>query len=260
MILIMQSCHQKLGLFSLVLSPFILFGVFSLFLNELLDSDSISSSIIDIEIPWPSGIVTEAITVANGDIYRIGRVLYNSVSLRETWGRVSIIENVLTEIESLDIINRTDTFVDLYGWPVGRHIDYGQRPTQDLSMENIYPVKKERNKILRKIKSKIFLKIANDCGLNISKLQISDLFLTKYDSNIQNRNGLGVHRDKSQWSFVIPLNDYFEGGGTYFVETEMLYKPPKKSALLFSGTKYHGGTARCSFMFLSSSSLIDISL
>ncbi len=33
-----------------------------------------------------------------------------------------------------------------------------------------------------------------------------------------------AHQDKTPWSFVIALNDDFEGGGTYFVKREKVWK------------------------------------
>ena len=75
---------------------------------------------------------------------------------------------------------------------------------------------------------------------NTSSLHISDLFITRYDSNHSVENLLGPHKDKTPFSFVIPINSDFEGGGTYFFETQELWRPPLGSALMFNGQLLHG--------------------
>jgi hypothetical protein len=52
---------------------------------------------------------------------------------------------------------------------------------------------------------------------------------------------LAPHQDKTPWSFVIALNDDFEGGGTYFVKREKVWKNPMGSAVIFHGYLLHGG-------------------
>jgi hypothetical protein len=108
-------------------------------------------------------------------------------------------------------------------------------------MDKIYPIAKDRNNLLRRIKTKLFSRMSADYDLDVSKFYISDLFLTKYDATVENRNMLAPHRDKSQWSFVISLNDDYTGGGTFFAHNQDLWKAPKAAALYFSGTLFHGG-------------------
>ena len=55
---------------------------------------------------------------------------------------------------------------------------------------------------------------------SIEPLEICDLFIAKYDLAGKGQPSLGEHVDGSPWSFVVALNDAFEGGGTQFVEVE----------------------------------------
>ena len=50
-------------------------------------------------------------------------------------------------------------------------------------------------------------------------------------------------RHRSPFTFVVPLNDGFEGGGTQFVELEgaPIFRPAVGAALLFSGKNRHRG-------------------
>lgn len=48
--------------------------------------------------------------------------------------------------------------------------------------------------------------------------------------------------DESTHSFVLALNDDFEGGGTYFYERDKVVRPPKGCTLSFAGGEiFHGG-------------------
>ena len=72
---------------------------------------------------------------------------------------------------------------------------------------------------------------------------VEDLFVCKYEAGA-GQAGLGVHRDDSEVSFVVLLNDpsEFEGGGTTFVRGET--PPAFRSAggcVLFCGLRVHAG-------------------
>ena len=147
--------------------------------------------------------------------------------------------------ECKKIINRTEEFAALHGWTTGRHIDYLIRPTSDLPVNVVFHGDEFSN-ITKRIQSRIFPKFSESFNLDITKLRISDLFITKYDASIDDRRRLGPHKDKSPWSFVVALNSKFEGGGTYFFQTQELWRPPIGAALYFSGVKLHGGLMKAS--------------
>ena len=77
----------------------------------------------------------------------------------------------------------------------------------------------------------------------VDDLVLADLFVARYAADGQ--RALEEHEDGSPWSFVVPLNDRFEGGGTQFVELEgaPIFRPAVGAALLFSGKNRHRGVA-----------------
>ena len=78
---------------------------------------------------------------------------------------------------------------------------------------------------------------------SVDDLVLADLFVARYAADGQ--RALEEHEDGSPWSFVVPLNDRFEGGGTQFVELEgaPIFRPAVGAALLFSGKNRHRGVA-----------------
>ena len=75
----------------------------------------------------------------------------------------------------------------------------------------------------------------------VDDLVLADLFVARYAADGQ--RALEEHEDGSPWSFVVPLNKGFEGGGTQFVELDgaPVFRPAVGAALLFSGKNRHRG-------------------
>ncbi len=128
----------------------------------------------------------------------------------------------------------------MFGWSKGRHVDYDIRPTKDLPVEIIYENEEDLQVVYDRFNTRIFPKLAAEYKINPSLLRLTDLFITKYNASTPERL-LGPHKDKGPWSFVIPLNDDFVGGGSYFFESQVLWKPPVGAAVYFSGQQLHGG-------------------
>ena len=93
------------------------------------------------------------------------------------------------------------------------------------------------------VQSRILDKVAQ--LFNIEPVEISELFLAKYDVAGIGQPSLGEHVDGSPWSFVVALNNDFHGGGTQFVdlEGEPNFIPHVGGAILFSGKNRHKGCA-----------------
>ena len=77
-------------------------------------------------------------------------------------------------------------------------------------------------------------------------LAIEDLFLAKYSSEKGQQRMLSEHRDDSELSFVITLNDAFQGGGTRFIAkgdttTDTTVAPNCGAGVFFSGRRLHSG-------------------
>ena len=67
--------------------------------------------------------------------------------------------------------------------------------------------------------------------------------MVKYTAE-EKSNHLPLHTDESTHSFVIALNDEYEGGGTYFSEQDVVIRLRKGEVLSFRGdTMLHGGEA-----------------
>ena len=73
------------------------------------------------------------------------------------------------------------------------------------------------------------------------QLILDDCFVAKYDPDGQ--PSFEAHEDSSDWSFVIVLNDNFEGGGTRFesLPGKPVYQPPAGCAIGFNGQNRHSG-------------------
>lgn len=85
---------------------------------------------------------------------------------------------------------------------------------------------------------------------SVEELAIEDLFLAKYSAAEGAQKGLDKHRDGSELSFVLTLNDPqkdFSGGGTRFVregnKADLLIAPQQQgSAVFFCGQHNHAGS------------------
>lgn len=195
---------------------------------------------IKLSIPWPSGIQIDKVSDAQGRTYRFGRLQHNAISLRPAWSSVNVIDDVFTASECSEIIRLAEYYAGQFGWSKGRHIDYDVRPTQDLPVQLLFEDEKDLENVYERFREKIYPRIAEQYNLDAAMIHVSDLFITKYDAERKERS-LALHQDKSPWSFVIPLNSDFSGGGTYFPDSKVKWNPPVGSALYFNGVQYHGG-------------------
>lgn len=74
-----------------------------------------------------------------------------------------------------------------------------------------------------------------------ARLGFHDLFVSKYSSAPGMQRGLGEHRDASDLSFNILLNDpaEFEGGGTYIVADDTTHKIGRGDCFVHPGKLHH---------------------
>jgi hypothetical protein len=177
---------------------------------------------------------------SQGKIYRFGRLQHNSIMLRPHWSAIRIEKDILSAAECDDIIMKAEDYAARYGWSKGRHVDYDIRPTKDLPVEVIFEDDAQLQALHDRFRERLLPKIALEYGLDADRIRPTDLFITKYSASSETERLLGPHQDKSPWSFVIALNDAFEGGGTYFYDANSLWQAPVGAAVFFNGVQLHG--------------------
>lgn len=137
--------------------------------------------------------------------------------------------------EELSLVRQKIAQIKKGQWHTSRHKSY---PTTDIPVSKLWEIdillcdKLER--ILIPEFSRLY-KVREDC------LWLRDLFLVKYESGQQ--TGLELHRDASDFSFVIQVNslEEFNGGGTFFEDDKRVYNMKPGNCLLFSGKELHSG-------------------
>ena len=190
-------------------------------------------------IPYPSGIEVDRVLQDGGMVLRIGRISHSAVALRPDWQGVHLLENVLTSKECENIIHLAEIHAAAHGWSRGRHIDYSIRPVKDLPVKSIFETPSGYAALVDRLEDKIFQGITDKFRFTTA-LTIQDLFITKYEAGTE-ENLLGPHKDVSLWSFVVVLTVDYSGGGTYFFESQSMWRPPLGGALYFNGKNLHGG-------------------
>lgn len=213
----------------------VLLSILSLLLAKMSDREQIKMI-----IPYPSGIQVDKVIDSAGQVFRFGRLQHNSISIRPKMKTIKVVESVFSKDECRDIVAQAENHAKKYGWSKGRHIDYDVRPTQDLPLHEIYADKTSLYELYTRFSGTIWPEMAKEYELDQALIRPADLFITKYNAS-RKENLLGAHQDKSPLSFVVSLNSDFEGGGTYFFETETLWAPAVGSALFFSGNQLHAG-------------------
>lgn len=125
------------------------------------------------------------------------------------------------------------------GWTTRRHDHY---PTTDLDTIDIprawIPV---QNIVYRHI----IPRITAQYRLNPLKLGINEIFIAKYSARPGHQKKLQVHKDGADFSFVVALNDAFDGGGTAFYDKDgrrvVTHLPRKGDGVMFCGRTKHAG-------------------
>jgi len=175
-------------------------------------------------------------------IYNNWSLIYHQIQCNNIYAQnypytqQKIIKNFLTYEECDLIIKEGENYASKYDWTKKRHDNY---PTTDNKLNenwNCY------NFLVYKIKNKLYPHYKSLFKINTNKLFIDELFIAKYDGNNKNsQKSLRKHIDAYEFSFIIGLNDNYQGGGTRFIKDNNIVKLNKGDIVIFCGQTYHEG-------------------
>lgn len=154
--------------------------------------------------------------------------------------RVHIEKNIFSRQQSKWIIHMAEKYAKKHQWSTDRHEQY---PTTDNNIDNIPSI---RDFIFDTVYGRL-LPLYPMVYLELQppfNLEIDEVFIAKYVAQSGKQRSLDYHVDLDDFSFVIPLNDDFTGGGTSFIHTGVNITKDKigiGDALLFCGRNRHAG-------------------
>lgn len=161
--------------------------------------------------------------------YRFCNNLYNKKKINK---KHIIIKNLISKNLALQIIKEAEEYAIKYDWKRKRHEHYS-------TIDNEITEDWKYYKIIENIlKNKIYIELMKMFYVKHSDIGINELFVVKYNKN---QTKLDAHKDGSEFSFIIALNDEFTGGGTYFTEIDKKIHLEIGDCLLFSGQNTHSG-------------------
>ena len=144
-----------------------------------------------------------------------------------------IIKNIISKSLAQQIIEEAENYAKENKWKTDRHEHY---PTVD----NVFTEKWTNFHIIENIiQKKIYTEIVKLYNVKYNQIGINEIFVVKYDMNGQKK--LEEHKDGSEFSFIIALNDEYQGGGTYFTEIKKQISLGTGDCLIFSGQNKHKG-------------------
>lgn len=147
--------------------------------------------------------------------------------------KYTIVDNIVPITFCNQLIKSGEEYAEKFLWTKRRHANY---PTVDNQVTESWS---EYATLVTMIKEKISPEISKMYKIDKNSIGINELFLVKYD--ISGQRFLKNHVDGSEFSFVLQLNDEFEGGGTRFSYNDELVRLKAGSCLIFSGQNEHKG-------------------
>jgi hypothetical protein len=158
---------------------------------------------------------------------------------------IHVAPSLLTQQQCADMVDLAIRHTTANGgWTMGRHKAY---KTTDIDISicggKLLDICNEH------LRTRILPLLACLFEFSIVDLAIEDLFLAKYSALKGQQSMLSEHVDDSELSFVITLNDTFQGGGTRFIDiadgdttTDTTVAPTCAGAgVLFCGRRLHSG-------------------
>jgi hypothetical protein len=155
---------------------------------------------------------------------------------RSPLSHVHVVESLLTPQDCQTVIDLAIDYTNRNGgWHTDRHKEY---QTTDVDVAVVGGELLEHCN--RHLRDSLWPTLSHLFGLHLQDLALEDLFVAKYSEEAQ--RSLRAHRDGSELSFVVTLNQGFEGGGTQFVHSKVVVAPQVPgTCVLFCGRLWHAG-------------------
>lgn len=144
-----------------------------------------------------------------------------------------LFNNLISKDNCNKIIKEAEDYGKNNNWTEKRHENY---PTYDNQITTEWYSYSFVQNLCQKY---MYPKICELYNINTKDIGINEIFVVKYDMLHQRK--LDAHRDGSQFSFIIGLNDDYTGGGTYFTQMKKHIQFKTGDCLVFSGQNEHKG-------------------
>lgn len=159
--------------------------------------------------------------------------LCQELYIKDNNKQIKIINNCFSNFDCKNIIEEGKKYAKKNKWTKKRHSDY---PTTDNRITFDWECYEN---IMKIVEDKVYREIGKLYNIDHRLLGLNEIFIVKYDAKKQKE--LELHQDGSEFSFILALNQDFEGGGTYFPFLNKHIKLKTGDCLIFSGQNEHQG-------------------
>jgi hypothetical protein len=154
---------------------------------------------------------------------------------------VHVAQSLLTEPQCANLVDLAIRYTKANGgWTMGQHKAY-KTTDIDISIcggKLLDTCNDHLRTIILPLMSRLF-------DFPLCDLATENLFLAKYSASKGQQSALSEHRDDSELSFVVTLNDAFQGGGTRFIANDTMdsttVAPNGGAGVFFCGRRLHSG-------------------
>lgn len=144
-----------------------------------------------------------------------------------------VIRGLLSPAECEEVITEGLEYAKKHEWTTTRHDDY---PTTDNQISETWS---SFDTIHAAVRARVLPKLAAMYDTPVADIGLNEMFIAKYEPTKQSH--LTEHCDGSEFSFVLALNDNYEGGGTHFLSTNQSVHLHQGDILVFAGQNEHKG-------------------
>jgi hypothetical protein len=172
-----------------------------------------------------------------------GEAVYANVDVSLTSSplpHVHVAQSLLTEPQCANLVDLAIRYTEANGgWTTGQHKAY-KTTDIDISIcggKLLDTCNDHLRTTILPLMSRLF-------EFPLCDLATENLFLAKYSASKGQQSALSEHCDDSELSFVVTLNDTFQGGGTRFIAedtTGTIVAPNGGAGVFFCGRRLHSG-------------------